>query len=47
MAKGTFVGIGKYVRHTKRKRSGVHSKTKQSSNKHSKLYVKQYRGQGK
>ena len=31
----------------KRKRSGVHSKTKNSVSKNAKNYVKAYRGQGK
>ena len=32
---------------TKKKRPGVHAKTKMSSNKTSKNYRKKYRGQGK
>lgn len=31
----------------KKKRKGIHAKTKSSSNKKSKLYKKQYNGQGK
>lgn len=32
---------------TKRKRKGVHAKTKSSKNKRSKLYVKPYKAQGR
>ena len=32
---------------TRRKRRGVHAKSKHSNHKHSKNYVKKYRGQGK
>lgn len=32
---------------TSKKRPGVNAKTKSSSNKHSKLYKKPYRGQGR
>ena len=43
--KGTFGGgIWKPVR---KKRPGVHSKTKHSNSKGSKNYVKKYRGQGR
>jgi hypothetical protein len=31
----------------KKKRKGIHSKSKTSNNKSSKLYAKKYRGQGK
>ena len=31
----------------KKKRKGIHAKTKQSKNKGSKLYVKPYKSQGK
>jgi hypothetical protein len=31
----------------KKKRKGIHAKTKASKNKGSKLYVKKYNGQGK
>jgi hypothetical protein len=47
MAKGTFINAGKYVRHGKIHRTGVHAKTKQSINKNSKNYVKPYSGQGR
>lgn len=36
-----------YVKPSKKKRPGIHSKTKQSKSKGSKLYVKAYRGQGR
>ncbi len=36
-----------YVRPSKKKRPGIHSKTKQSNQKGSKLYFKRYRGQGR
>ena len=36
-----------YVRPSKKKRPGIHSKTKQSNQKGSKLYFKKYRGQGR
>lgn len=32
---------------SKKSRKGIHAKTKQSKNKNSKNYVKQYRGQGR
>ena len=32
---------------SKKKRKGIHSKSKTSNNKSSKLYAKKYRGQGK
>jgi hypothetical protein len=41
---GTVVGL---LKKFKIKRKGVHAKTKESSNKASKNYKKQYRGQGK
>lgn len=47
MAKGTNVGIHGYHKKTKVSRPGVHSKTKQSKNKNSKNYVKEYVGQGR
>jgi len=47
MAKGTFIGGGKYVRHPRIKRRGIQAKTKQSKNKNSKNYVKPYSGQGR
>ena len=45
MAKG--LTLGSYFRKPKKKRPGVHAKTKQSKNKNSKNYSKPYRGQGK
>ena len=39
--------IGDYLKKPKKKRPGVKAKTKHSSNKQSKNYVKQYRGQGR
>ena len=36
-----------YVKPSKKKRPGIHSKTQQSKSKGSKLYVKAYRGQGR
>jgi hypothetical protein len=36
-----------YVTSNKRKRKGVHSKTKTSKTKTSKLYKKKYKGQGR
>ena len=38
---------GEVFQKHKKKRPGVHSKTKTSKLKNSKNYVKQYRGQGK
>lgn len=37
----------KFISKPRRKRPGVHAKTKQSGIKSSKLYKKQYKGQGK
>ena len=45
MAKG--ITLGNYFKKPKKKRPGVHAKTKQSKNKNSKNYSKPYRGQGK
>lgn len=45
MAKGLI--SGNYVGAPKRKRPGVHAKSKTSKLKTSKNYAKQYRGQGK
>jgi uncharacterized protein YnzC (UPF0291/DUF896 family) len=45
MAKG--LTLGNYFKKPKKKRPGVHSKTKNSKSKLSKNYVKSYRGQGK
>jgi len=38
--------ISDYIKKPKKKRPGVHSKTKHSNNKQSKHYVKKKRGQG-
>jgi len=45
MAKGLL--SGNYIEKPKRKRPGVHAKSKTSRLKTSKNYAKQYRGQGK
>lgn len=45
MAKG--LTLGNYVDSPKRKRPGVHAKSKTSSLKSSRNYKKKYRGQGK
>ena len=45
MAKG--ITLGNYLDKPKKKRPGVHAKTKNSRSKGSKNYVKAYRGQGK
>ena len=45
MARG--INLHSYSKKTKKKRPGVHSKSKSSRSKSSKLYVKKYRGQGK
>jgi hypothetical protein len=45
MAKG--LTLGNYLDKPKKKRPGVHAKTKNSKSKGSKNYVKAYRGQGK
>lgn len=45
MAKG--ITLGNYFEKPKKKRSGVHAKSKTSRNKRSKNYIKAYRGQGK
>ena len=39
--------IGNYLEKPKKKRPGVHAKTKHSRSKSSKNYVNPYRGQGK
>ena len=39
--------IGNYLQKPKKRRKGVHAKTKNSNNKQSKNYVKKYRGQGR
>jgi len=41
------INIYQYIRKTKKKRPGVHAKSKSSNLKSSKNYVKQYRGQGR
>ena len=46
MAKA-FGGIGSTYKSQRKKRPGVHSKTKNSNSKGSKNYVKKYRGQGR
>ena len=38
--------IGNYLKKPKKRRPGVHAKTRNSNNKQSKNYVKKYRGQG-
>ena len=38
--------ISDYIRKPKKKRPGVHAKTKHSNSKNSKHYVKKKRGQG-
>ena len=45
MAKG--IVTGNYMDKPKKKRKGVHAKTKQSKSKNAKHYKKAYRGQGK
>jgi len=45
MAKG--INLGNYIDKPKRKRPGVHAKSKSSKLKNSRNYVKAYRGQGK
>ena len=45
MAKG--LTLGNYLDRPKKKRPGVHAKSKSSKLKSSKLYKKTYRGQGK
>ena len=42
-----FGGLGSVWYKPKKKRPGVHAKTKQSRSKNSKHYKKAYRGQGK
>jgi hypothetical protein len=45
MAKG--INLGNYMERPKKKRPGVHAKSKTSKLKNSRNYVKAYRGQGK
>lgn len=40
-------GIGSIFNSQRKKRPGVHAKTKNSASKNSKNYVKKYRGQGR
>ena len=39
--------IGNYLKKPKKRRPGVHAKTRNSNNKQSKNYVKKYKGQGR
>ena len=41
------INIYQYIRKAKKRRPGVHAKSKSSNLKSSKNYVKQYRGQGR
>lgn len=41
------VNIYQYIKAAKKKRPGIHAKSKSSNLKSSKNYVKKYRGQGK
>ncbi len=41
------INIYQYILKSKKKRPGVHAKSKSSNLKSSKNYVKQYRGQGR
>ena len=45
MAKG--INLGSYIEKPRKKRPGIHSKSKTSKLKNSKNYAKPYRGQGK
>ena len=45
MAKG--LSLGNYIDKTKKKRPGIHAKSKTSRLKDSRNYVKPYNGQGK
>jgi hypothetical protein len=47
MAKKGGLGVSTYVLETKKKRPGVHAKSKTSNNANSKNYKKKYRGQGR
>lgn len=47
MAKKASFGTNTWWEKPKKKRPGVHSKTKTSRSKHSKNYKKKYRGQGR
>jgi hypothetical protein len=46
MAKAKTAVVKTFQKRSKRRRKGVHAKTKASSMKHSKNYVKLSRGQG-
>ncbi len=41
------INIYQYIRRSKKKRPGVHAKSKSSNVKSSKNYVKKYKGQGR
>lgn len=41
------INIYQYIRKAKKKRPGIHAKSKSSNLKSSRNYVKQYRGQGR
>ena len=41
------INIYQYIKKAKKKRPGVHAKSKSSNLKSSRNYVKQYRGQGR
>jgi hypothetical protein len=41
------VAVYTYIENQKKRRKGVHAKSKTSNNKTSKNYVKKYRGQGR
>jgi len=41
------MSTGEFLKKKRKKRKGVHAKTKTSKHKGSKLYKKRYRGQGK
>jgi hypothetical protein len=45
LAKG--INLSSYLEKPKKKRPGIHAKTKSSRSKNSKNYLKTYRGQGK
>ena len=47
MAGKTMYGGNSYIGNPHKKRKGIHSKCKSSSNKNSKNYLKRYRGQGR
>lgn len=41
------INIYQYIKKAKKKRPGIHAKSKSSNLKSSRNYVKQYRGQGR